>query len=277
MPEYLSPGVYVEEVSSGIKPVEGVGTSTGAFVGIAQRGPIGKPRLITNWTQFTATFGGFVENGYLAYAVYQFFSEGGTRCYVIRAAKGSATTLKKAETAAMGSLVVRANSEGIWGNALSAVVADETTLPGGSVRIDYFQLSIVYDGAVVEAFDNVTLDEARPDHVLKRVDSKWVEMVDNGATRPPNGTTPLAGGLDGDTLLSSDGLAPPASSTPSIRWTTSTSSPFRMPSAMPPSRRTPIPIAITAKIVSLSRTHPRTWMRKGPPPSGWYHRKPQFL
>ncbi|MER2518080.1 phage tail sheath family protein [Candidatus Accumulibacter phosphatis] len=204
MPEYLSPGVYVEEVSSGIKPVEGVGTSTGAFVGIAQRGPIGKPRLITNWTQFTATFGGFVENGYLAYAVYQFFSEGGTRCYVIRAAKGSATTLKKAETAAMGSLVVRANSEGIWGNALSAVVADETTLPGGSVRIDYFQLSIVYDGAVVEAFDNVTLDEARPDHVLKRVDSKWVEMVDNGATRPPNGTTPLAGGLDGDTLLSSD-------------------------------------------------------------------------
>ncbi len=125
--------------------------------------------------------------------IYQFFSEGGTRCYVIRAAKGSATTLKKAETAAMGSLVVRANSEGIWGNALSAVVADETTLPGGSVRIDYFQLSIVYDGAVVEAFDNVTLDEARPDHVLKRVDSKWVEMVDNGATRPPNGTTPLAG------------------------------------------------------------------------------------
>ena len=145
MPEYLSPGVYVEEVSSGIKPIEGVGTSTGAFIGIAQRGPIGKPRLITNWTQFTATFGGFVDNGYLAYAVYQFFSEGGTRCYVIRAAKGSATTLKKAETAAMGSLVVRANSEGIWGNALSAVVADETTLPGGSVRIDYFQLSIVYD------------------------------------------------------------------------------------------------------------------------------------
>ena len=204
MPEYLSPGVYVEEVSSGIKPIEGVGTSTGAFIGIAQRGPIGKPRLITNWTQFTATFGGFVDNGYLAYAVYQFFSEGGTRCYVIRAAKGSATALKKAETAAIGSLIVRANSEGTWGNALSAVVADETALPGGSVRVDYFKLSVVYQGTVVEAFDNVTLDETRPDHVLKRVDSKWVEVVDSGATRPGNGTTPLAGGLDGDTLLTSD-------------------------------------------------------------------------
>ena len=41
MPEYLSPGVYVEEVSSGIRPIEGVGTSTGAFIGIAEKGPIG--------------------------------------------------------------------------------------------------------------------------------------------------------------------------------------------------------------------------------------------
>lgn len=80
MPEYLSPGVYVEEVSSGIKPIEGVGTSTGAFIGIAERGPIGKPMLIANWTQYTSTFGGFIAGGYLAYAVYQFFNEGGTRC-----------------------------------------------------------------------------------------------------------------------------------------------------------------------------------------------------
>jgi phage tail sheath protein FI len=204
MPEYLSPGVYVEEVSSGIKPIEGVGTSTGAFIGIAERGPIGKPRLITNWTQFTATFGGFSANGYLAYAVYQFFNEGGTRCYVIRAAKGSATTLKKAETAAMGSLVVRANSEGNWGNALSAVVADETALPGGSVRPDYFKIGVVYKGEVVESYDNVTMDDTKPDHVLKRVDSKWMEMVDNGTIRPPNATANLTGGLDGDTLQTPD-------------------------------------------------------------------------
>jgi phage tail sheath protein FI len=93
MPEYLSPAVYVEEVSGGIKPIEGVGTSTGAFIGIAEKGPIagakyedgpGRPVLITNFSEFARTFGGFVKGEYLAYAVQQFFGEGGTRCYVAR-------------------------------------------------------------------------------------------------------------------------------------------------------------------------------------------------
>jgi len=73
MPEYLSPGVYVEEVSSGVKPIQGVGTSTGAFVGLAERGPIGKAVLIPNWTSFTKTFGSFMHDFVLAYAVNQFF------------------------------------------------------------------------------------------------------------------------------------------------------------------------------------------------------------
>ncbi|HEV2915059.1 MAG TPA: phage tail sheath C-terminal domain-containing protein [Pyrinomonadaceae bacterium] len=95
MPEYLSPGVYVEEVSSGIRPIEGVGTSTGAFIGVAEKGPIGgaryedgpgRPVLITNFGDFTRTFGGFINGEFLAYAVQQFFGEGGTRCYVTRTA-----------------------------------------------------------------------------------------------------------------------------------------------------------------------------------------------
>jgi phage tail sheath protein FI len=95
MPEYLSPGVYVEEVSGGIKPIEGVGTSTGAFIGVAARGPVagaqyedgpGRPVLITNFTEFTRTFGSVMPGEFLAYAVQQFFGEGGTRCYVARTA-----------------------------------------------------------------------------------------------------------------------------------------------------------------------------------------------
>ena len=127
MPEYLSPGVYVEEVSSGIKPIEGVGTSTGAFIGLAERGPIKKPVLVTNWTQFTATFGGFIDNGYLAYAVFQFFNEGGTRCYVVRAAKGTSEQLKRAEKA-FNDLTVRASSEGEWGNNIKIKIDDESPL-----------------------------------------------------------------------------------------------------------------------------------------------------
>src|ERR1041384_3455411 len=89
MPEYLSPGVYMEELP-GPKPIEGVGTSTGAFVGLAERGPINDPQLITNMTQFADTFGGFLPGAFLAHSVRHFFTEGGTRCYVIRAFKPTA-------------------------------------------------------------------------------------------------------------------------------------------------------------------------------------------
>ena len=59
MPTYLSPGVYVEETDSGSRPIEGVGTAVAAFVGLAEKGPFNQPTLISNWTQFTQTFGGF--------------------------------------------------------------------------------------------------------------------------------------------------------------------------------------------------------------------------
>ena len=70
MPTYLSPGVYVEEVPAGSRPIEGVGTSVAAFVGLAEKGPVNEPTLVSNWTQFSDAFGDFVENSYLAHAVY---------------------------------------------------------------------------------------------------------------------------------------------------------------------------------------------------------------
>ena len=84
MPTYLSPGVYMEEVSSGSKPIEGVGTAVAAFVGFAERGPANQPTLVTNWTQFTQTFGDFVDGSYLAHAVYGYFLNGGGAAYVVR-------------------------------------------------------------------------------------------------------------------------------------------------------------------------------------------------
>src|SRR5256885_12710267 len=84
MPTYLSPGVYVEEVESGSRPIEGVGTAVAAFVGFAGQGPFNTPTLVSNWGQFTATFGEFAEDSYLAHAVYGYFSNGGGNCYVIR-------------------------------------------------------------------------------------------------------------------------------------------------------------------------------------------------
>ncbi len=69
MPEYLSPGVYIEEVAPASRPIEGVGTAIAAFVGFAEKGPPNEPTLVTNWTQFTDRFGGYLEDSYLAHAV----------------------------------------------------------------------------------------------------------------------------------------------------------------------------------------------------------------
>jgi phage tail sheath protein FI len=69
MPQYLSPGVYVEEVEAGSRPIEGVGTAVAAFVGLASQGPVNTPTLVTNWSQFAQTFGEFVPGSYLAHAV----------------------------------------------------------------------------------------------------------------------------------------------------------------------------------------------------------------
>src|SRR3978361_230248 len=88
MPTYLSPGVYVEEVETGSRPIEGVGTAVAAFVGFAGRGPFDEPTLVTNWTQFTEAFGDFVAGFYLAHAVYGYFQNGGCPCYVARAGDG---------------------------------------------------------------------------------------------------------------------------------------------------------------------------------------------
>src|SRR5581483_11077828 len=90
MPEYLSPGVYVEEIDTGAKPIEGVSTSTAGMVGLTERGPANVPILLTNQGDYARWFGGlldlnlFGENAYLPYAVDGFFTNGGTRLYVVR-------------------------------------------------------------------------------------------------------------------------------------------------------------------------------------------------
>jgi phage tail sheath protein FI len=84
MPTYLSPGVYVEELEAGSRPIAGVGTAVAAFIGLAERGPFNTPTLVTNWNQFTKTYGEFVEDAFLAHAVYGYFLNGGGACYGVR-------------------------------------------------------------------------------------------------------------------------------------------------------------------------------------------------
>ena len=91
MPEYLAPGVYIEEVPSGNKPIEGVSTSTAGVVGVTQRGPTNTPTLVTSFPAFTRRFGGYLNHRVftegrdsLPYAAEGFFTNGGQRLYVTR-------------------------------------------------------------------------------------------------------------------------------------------------------------------------------------------------
>ena len=130
MAEYLSPGVYVEEFESGGKPMEGVGTSTAGFVGLAEKGPVGGvPRLVTNFADFKRTYGGFLSENefgdyrFLAYAVEHFFVNGGTRCYICRVAPESA----RCAEASITDLSFVAKDPGLWGDSIIVKITRSST------------------------------------------------------------------------------------------------------------------------------------------------------
>lgn len=123
MAEYLAPGVYVEEFDSGVKAMEGVGTSTAGFVGLAARGPVaGRPVLLTSFADYKRRFGGYLSEleygGYrfMPNCVEQFFTNGGSACYVMRAAPEDAAAARSAD----GPIVVTALDPGAWANTMQA-------------------------------------------------------------------------------------------------------------------------------------------------------------
>jgi phage tail sheath protein FI len=228
MPEYLSPGVYMEELP-GPKPIEGVGTSTGAFVGIAERGPINDPQLITNMTQFADVFGGFLPGAFLAHAVRHFFTEGGTRCYVIRAFKPTPVAPADTErnpdlaraifgTAAAGAgtvvLTVFASSPGTWGRNMS--IKTEAVDFNPDAADPRFKLTVLLNGTAVETFDQLSMNEVsgafpNPNHVDARINgiSKYIRVVDSSTSvtqiAPPFfETQALTNGANGVTMVPND-------------------------------------------------------------------------
>lgn len=126
MAEYLSPGVYVEEFDSGPTPMQGVGTSTAGFIGVAEKGPsVGAPILVTGPADFARKFGGYLQESefgeyrFLAHAVNHFFINGGSRAFVMRVAPPDAK-VAKAECAEdkEGAIEISAKSAGKWGNSI---------------------------------------------------------------------------------------------------------------------------------------------------------------
>ena len=163
MPTYLSPGVYVEEVDRGSKPIEGVGTAVAAFVGFTARGPSDdpadpegiRPRLVTNWAQFETLYGGFVEGALLPHAVYGYFNNGGGACYITRIphTKGGGAAPRAALSSGakrqVETLEVRALDEG----TTDVEVAIE---PAEGEAPTSFTMRVFAGGQEVETFPDLT-------------------------------------------------------------------------------------------------------------------------
>ncbi|MDI5979528.1 phage tail sheath family protein [Amycolatopsis magusensis] len=192
MPNYLAPGVYVEEVSSGSRPIEGVGTAVAGFIGFAERGPVAEPVLVTNWTHFTRVFGGFAEGAYLPHAVYGFFLNGGGAAYVLRLGDGEDGPAPERRA------VVPAVDDKRPAFAVRALGAAEeeisvTVAEAGEAGEDTFRIDVLSGGKVVETFDNLTTKRGANNvaTVLSR-QSKLVELEEarSGAlSAPKKGTT----------------------------------------------------------------------------------------
>ncbi len=196
MPNYLSPGVYVEEVEAGSRPIEGVGTAVAAFVGLAARGPANTPTLVTNWSQFTQAFGEFVEGSYLAHAVYGYFLNGGGACYVVRIGADGVMPVATAELPSAAekgkpAFRVAALEAGPAGNDLSVEVEAASDKEEGT-----FKLVVKQAGKEVESFDNVTTSRGKQNvATMVKAQSKTITIEEVGALAvPASGSLTLSGG-----------------------------------------------------------------------------------
>ncbi len=154
--------------------------------------------LVTNWSQFTQTFGEFTDGSYLAHAVYGYFLNGGGTCYVVRLGGDRPPTAAKAElpTAkdkAVAGYRVMALQPGSAGNQIRVTV-DDASQPGE----DNFKLTVHAPGQPDEVYDDVTFKKGK-DSVVTRVkaESKLIEIVEIGPASleraPAKGTQTLTG------------------------------------------------------------------------------------
>jgi hypothetical protein len=212
--ERLHPGVYIEEIPSGVRPIEGVSTSTAAFIGKTERGPLDRAFMVTSFAEFQATYGTFLNDSYLAPAALQFFNNGGKRLYVVRVARNAVVadiSLGDRKGAPAKTLTISANSAGKWGNELDLDVANGTQDPDNE-----FKILVKRAGTTLEIHDNLSIDPTASNFVdnvisaksklIRAVADQTNDSTDNGfsqsgaspATSLPAGKRKLIVNINGD-------------------------------------------------------------------------------
>ncbi len=162
MPEYLTPGVYTEELDVGPNPIEGVSTSTVGFLGPTERGPV-HPIFITSLEEFKRIFGGYLQKGYLIYSVEGFFANGGRRCYVGRTYnKETMKAGRSVISAGPAQITINAVGPGEWGGRVYYKIEESSTYKGlvedPAAKL-FFKLSVCYFSVETETVDDETVKD----------------------------------------------------------------------------------------------------------------------
>jgi phage tail sheath protein FI len=199
------PGVYIEELPSGVHTITGVATSIAAFVGWAPQGPTDEATLIFSWANYERQFGGLDSRSRLSYSVNQFFLNGGQMAYIVRLVNSAKTAQAVFGAAATNDLMtIKALNDGDWANAYQVAIKNST--PPGR-----FQLQVIYaptggTPAVVESFNNLSISKSDPQgrfvvDVLTSNSNIVSADVPTATTKiPADITTSLTGGDPGKIL-----------------------------------------------------------------------------
>jgi uncharacterized protein len=171
------PGVYIEEISSGVRTITGVATSVTAFIGYTVRGLDNRAKRLFSFSDYERVFGGLDAESELSYAVQHFFANGGGEAVVVRVPKfdadvASVTLLDDVTAGGAEALAVTALSKGAWGNHVVVEVDYD-----GLTDTKAFNITITDLGSgMVEEFDNVTMDPTKSNYVVAVVND-----VDSGS------------------------------------------------------------------------------------------------
>ena len=218
MPSVLSyPGVYIEEVPSGVRTITGVATSITAFVGRALRGPVNQPVRVQSFAEYSRLFGDLWQPSTMGYAVNQFFQHGGSDALIVRVFNGdvAATSATLSLDTAGGALLLEAASPGTWGSRLRATVDHLTRDTADTLLFNLLIEELDRPGGTTsvasETFRNVSVDPLSPrfvDTVLNeqsalvnvRTSAPATESPADGTitVANPDGTATADGTLGGD-------------------------------------------------------------------------------
>ncbi|HMH20133.1 MAG TPA: phage tail sheath C-terminal domain-containing protein [Puia sp.] len=224
------PGVYVQEIPSGVRTIAGVSTSIALFIGQGVWGPVNEPVLCLSYTDFDRAFTSDTSRGDLARAVRLFFLNGGTLCYVLRIAReGDAVPANNAVKATVSLLSgatplldVTAKSEGVLGNTIRVVVEQPPSPPAAPMAFNLIIFRLVKNKAGEDiptdsqTYTGLSMDPLDPRYAPNYVSNSWVNVTlsagaplppirpDASAAGPPVVPSALAGGTEGAVLVAAD-------------------------------------------------------------------------